>query len=64
MTRLLLNPRAFEIALQRLEEPPGNPVFGDDQPTNLAGAETVGMRVQWFIVTNVASSITQTPTAL
>lgn len=53
------DPKAFEIALKRLGEEPGNVLFVDDQRQNLAGAEAVGMGTEWFDVTDVAGSITR-----
>jgi putative hydrolase of the HAD superfamily len=58
------DPRAFELALSRLGEAPGDVLFVDDQPGNLAGADAVGMRTEWFDVTAVESSIGRVRQAL
>jgi putative hydrolase of the HAD superfamily len=58
------DPRAFEIALQRLGEEAGNVLFVDDQPNNLRGAEEVGMDTVWFDVTDVVGSIERIRKAL
>lgn len=51
------DPRAFELAIERLDVAPDEVLFVDDQPNNLAGAASVGMRTEWFDVTDVAGSI-------
>ncbi|MGH9246496.1 MAG: HAD-IA family hydrolase [Acidimicrobiales bacterium] len=49
--------RAFDVALERVGDEPAHVLFVDDQPRNLAGAEAVGMRTEWFDVTDVSGSI-------
>jgi len=51
------DPRAFQIALERLDSEAGQVLFVDDQPHNLTGALSVGMRTVWFNVTDVPGSI-------
>lgn len=49
-------PEAFALACERLESEPGDVLFVDDQPTNVAGAAAVGMRTVWFDVTDPGRS--------
>ncbi len=58
------DPRAFQIALERLDSEPGQVLFVDDQPHNLTGAQSVGMRTVWFDVTDVPGSIDRIRKAL
>lgn len=51
------HPRAFELAAATLGLPPGEILFVDDQPVNLAGAAEVGKPHIHFDVTDVAGSV-------
>ncbi|MGH9117759.1 MAG: HAD family hydrolase [Acidimicrobiales bacterium] len=51
------DPRAFEVALERLGAEAGAVLFVNDQPGNLSGAAAVGMPTVWFDVTAVDESI-------
>lgn len=58
------DPRAFELALERLGVGPNEVLFVDDQPQNLTGAVAVGMQTEWFDVTDVTGSISRIRKAL
>ena len=50
------DPRAYEIAVQALGVAPASTLFIDDQPFNVEGAKSVGLRTVWFDVTDPAGS--------
>lgn len=58
------DPRAFAYALSELALPADEVLFVDDQPFNLRGAEAVGMRTEWFDVTDVDGSISRIKKAM
>ncbi len=58
------DPRAFDYALSELGLSADEVLFVDDQPFNLRGAEAVGMRTEWFDVTDVDGSIVRTKKAM
>lgn len=49
-------PEAFLLACERLRLDPEDVLFVDDQPGNVAGARSVGMKTVWFDVTDPGSS--------
>lgn len=55
---------AYEVALQRLGVAAEAVVFVDDQPVNVEGARSVGIRAVWFDVTDIESSLRQVSVAL
>lgn len=59
------DPRAFELALKELgDPPPADVVFVDDQQGNLRGAESVGMTTIFFDPTDATGSIDRIEAAL
>lgn len=56
--------RIYEMALERLGLAAPDCVFVDDQPGNIAGAETVGMCTVWFDVTAPSTSYAEVRTLL
>lgn len=51
------DPRAYALGVDALGLRPGEILFVDDQPGNVAGAERAGLRAQWFDIRDVAGSI-------
>jgi putative hydrolase of the HAD superfamily len=51
------DPAAYRLALDALNLPANRVLFVDDQPTNVAGAEAVGIQAVRFDPTDVAGSI-------
>jgi putative hydrolase of the HAD superfamily len=58
------DPRIYLMVTARLGLEPGECVFVDDQPGNIAGAQDVGMRTVWFDVTHPDTSYAEVRTAL
>ncbi|MEI8056412.1 MAG: HAD-IA family hydrolase [Actinomycetes bacterium] len=50
------HPEIYLLLLERLELSAGECLFLDDQPLNIAGAETVGMNTVWFDVLHPVES--------
>lgn len=58
------DPRAFRYVLEELRLDADCVLFVDDQPFNLVGAEALGMKTEWFDVTEVEGSIDRIRKAL
>jgi putative hydrolase of the HAD superfamily len=58
------DPRIYLMVTARLGLEPGECVFVDDQPGNIAGAQDVGMRTVWFDVTHPDTSYAEARAAL
>jgi len=58
------DPRIYLMVTSRLGLEPGDCVFVDDQPGNIAGAQAVGMRTVWFDVTAPSTSYAEVRAAL
>ncbi len=54
------DPRAYAAAVEALGVAPGEIVFVDDQPANVAGAREAGLVAVWFDVTDPAASVAET----
>ncbi len=57
--RLKPHPSAYAHAMERLGVPADQVVFADDQPQNVEGASTFGMRAVWFDVTDPEGSVSR-----
>jgi putative hydrolase of the HAD superfamily len=51
------DPRAYAEAIKAMQADPGDIVFLDDQPANIAGAIKAGIVSVFFDPTDVASSV-------
>ncbi len=51
------DPKAYQLALDKLDCTPNEVVFVDDQLRNVVGGEAVGMQVVHFNITDVSKSI-------
>jgi putative hydrolase of the HAD superfamily len=62
--RLKPHPLAYAHAVERLDADPGQVVFADDQPANVAAGIAFGLHAVWFDVTDPRGSVERIRLAL